>query len=120
MSKVKWVSRQFARFDLALIKISRPLVAINTLSNLTVAVIASVFVFGIFASVGFVGIAILGYFFHKSGFFMETVNEAFEQQSKILWHRQQRWLAARIVKCERMSEKELNDELAEVERELRL
>lgn len=118
--KVRWLSKQWARFDLSLIKLSRPLAAINTLSNLTVAIVIGLFLFGVFALVGFVVIVLLGYVLHKSGFFMATVTETFDQQSKELWYRQQRYLSVLIAKHNRMNNTDLDRELAEAKKALRL
>lgn len=118
--KVKWASRQFTRFDLALTKLSRPLTAINALSNLAVAVVIGFFVFGTIAIIGFVGIAILGYILHRAGFFMETMNETFDQQSKVLWERQQRFLAGEIELCRRMDKEGLEQYIEKAKEDLRL
>lgn len=118
--KVKWISRQYSRFDLALTKLSRPLTAINTLSNLAVAVVVGFFIFGTLALIAFFGIAILGYILHRAGFFMETMNETFDQQFKELWHRQQKVLAGEIELCRRMDKEQLEQYIAEAKAELRL
>lgn len=118
--KVKWISKQFTRFDLALVKLSRPLTAINTLSNLSVAITIGFLLFGTIALIGFVGIAILGYMFHRAGFFMETMNETFDQQSKELWYRQQRYLAAAIAMFSRKDDEDLAEILEDAKRELNL
>jgi len=118
--KIRWISRQYSRFDLALTKLSRPLTAVNTLSNLAVAVVISFWIFGTLAIIGFIGIGILGYILHRSGFFMETMNELFDQQSKELWHRQQKVLAGEIELCRRMDKEQLEQYLAEAKAELRL
>jgi len=117
---IQWITRQYSRFDLALTKLSRPLVAINTLSNLAVAVVVGLFIFGTLAIFAFVGIAVLGYGLHKSGFFMETVNEAFDQQQKILYHRQVRLNASEIATCLQMSPEDLERCLEEARGALRL
>ena len=118
--KVKWISRQYSRFDLALTKLSRPLTAVNTLSNLAVAVVIGFWIFGTLALIGFLGIGILGYILHRSGFFMETMNELFDQQSKELWERQTRYWVALNNKCQRMDDDEIDDYLEKARSELRL
>ena len=118
--RLRWVSRQFSRFDLALVKMSRPLVAINTISNLAVAVVVGLFIFGTLAIFAFACIAVHGYGLHKYGFFMETVNEAFDQQQKILYHRQVRLNASEIATCLQMSPEDLKRYLEEARRALRL
>lgn len=118
--KVRWLSRQYSRFDLALIKMSRPLVAINTLSNLSVALVIGFFLFGVLGLVGFFVILGLGYVLHKTGFFMETVTETFDQQQKILYHKQVKLNAAVIATCLQMSEEELKQFLKEAMEGLRL
>lgn len=118
--KVKWISRQYSRFDLALTKISRPLIAVNTISNLSVALVVGVWLFGALFLFGFLGILGLGYGLHKSGFFMETMNELFDQQSKELWERQQRYLAATFAKYSRLEDKDLEQELETAKRELNI
>lgn len=118
--KVKWISRQYSRFDLALTKLSRPLTAINTLSNLAVAVVIGFWIFGTLALIGFLGIGILGYILHRSGFFMETMNELFDQQSKELWKRQTRYWVAENNKCQRMTNEQLDEYLEHAKKELRL
>lgn len=117
---IQWITRQYSRFDLALSKLSRPLSAINTLSNLAVAVVVGLFVFGSLAILAFAGIAVLGYGLHKSGFFMGTVNEAFDQQQKILYHRQIQLTAAEIATCIRMSPEDLERHLEKARGALRL
>ena len=118
--KVRWISRQFSRFDLALTKLSRPLGIVNTISNLSVALILGFFVFGLIFTLGFLSIIILGYVLHKSGFFMETMNETFDQQNKQLYKRQVRFTSASIAKCNRMTPEELEQEIKEATQELRI
>jgi len=118
--KVRWVSRQFSRFDLALTKLSRPLGIVNTISNLSVALIMGFFIFGVIFTVGFIVILFLGYVLHRVGFFMETVTETFDQQGKVLYQRTVRFSSAYFAKCMKMNEEELEQELEEAGRDLRL
>ena len=118
--KVRWVSKQFSRFDLALTKLSRPLGIVNTISNLSVALVIGFFIFGLIFVFGFLALIVLGYALHRSGFFMETMNETFDQQQKQLYKRQIRFMAANISKCDRMSNEELETELERASVELRM
>lgn len=120
MTKVKWISRQYTRFDLALTKLSRPLTAVNTISNLSVALIVGVWLFGALFLFGFLGILGLGYGLHRSGFFMQTMNETFDQQSKELWVRQNRFLSLSIARYAKLDEKDLEQMLEEAAKELRV
>ena len=69
---------------------------------------------------GSLSIGILGYILHRSGFLMATVNETFDQQQKDLYQRQTRYFSARIATCERMSPDELEQELEDATKGLRL
>ena len=118
--RVSWVSKQFSRFDLALVKVSRPLAVVNTVANLTVAIVVGLFVFGLTFTVGFLLILGLGYVLHKSGFFMQTTKENFDQQSKGLWEPQIRLMSAWISLYDRMTPEDLAEEIERLMRELRL
>lgn len=118
--RVRWVSKQFSRFDLALVKMSRPLVAVNTISNLSVALVVGIWIFGVLFAAGFLVLVSLGYVLHKAGFFMQTTIETFDQQQKQLYQRQIRFMSACIATCDRMSPEELAQELQESVRGLRL
>lgn len=118
---IGWVSRQWSRFDLSLTKLLRPLVAINTISNVSVAVaIAGLPILALILISGSFVIGIIGYILHRIGFFMGTVNETFDQQQKHLYQRQIRFMSARIALCNRMTPKELEKELEESMEGLRL
>ena len=118
--RINWISKQYSRFDLALTKISRPLAVVNTIANLSVAIVVGIYVFGFTFTVGFLTILGLGYVFHKSGFFMQTTKENFDQQFKELWEPQTKLLAAWISKYNRMTKEELDQEIQRLLKELRL
>lgn len=118
--KITWASRQFSRFDLALTKLSRPLVALNTISNLSVALVVGVLVFGFLFLVGFLGLVVLGYGLHRSGFLMQTTIETFDQQQKELYRMNTRYFSAYMAKCMTMTPEELEKEFQEAKRDLRL
>lgn len=118
---VNWLSKQYSRFDLALAKVGRPLVVLNTISNVSAALVlagAPLLAFVLFA--GSVVLGIVGYGLHRTGFFMQTVSETFDQQSKELWERQNRYFALIVAKYQRLSEDELEREIAQARKELRL
>lgn len=119
--RINWISKQYSRFDLALIKVGRPLVVLNTISNVSAALVlaGAPFLAGVLF-IGSVALGIVGYAFHRSGFFMQTINETFDQQSKNLWERQQRYLALSVAKYERLSEDELEQEFEQARKELNL
>ena len=118
---VNWIAKQYSGFDLALGKTARFLVALNTISNVSAALViagAPLLAFILFA--GSTVLGIVGDALHRAGFFMQTVNETFDQQSKELWERQQRYLALSLAKFQRLNEGELEQEIARVRKELRL
>lgn len=117
---VNWFSKQYSRFDLALTKVSRPLAVVNTIANLSVAIVVGIYVFGLTFSIGLLFILGLGYVFHKSGFFMQTTKENFDQQFKELWEPQTKLLAAWISEYNRMTKEELEQEIQRLLKELRL
>lgn len=120
MTKVSWLSKQFSRFDLALTKMSRPFVAVNTIANLSVALVVGYFLFGVLFILGFSGLVVTGYALHKSGFFMQTTIETFDQQSKTLYERQIRFMAATIANYARLEDEALDKIIEEVKGDLRL
>lgn len=118
--KVNWLSKQYSRFDLALTKVSRPLGVVNTVANLSVAIVLGFFIFGATFIIGSLVILGLGYVLHKSGFLMQTTKDNFDQQSKELWEPQIRLLAAWNSHYDRMTTEELEREIKRLVKELRL
>jgi hypothetical protein len=118
---VRWVSRQWTRFDLTLTKFSKFLVVLNALSNLSVALTLAGFVLlAMMILSGTVALVLVGVVLHKAGFFTETINEAFDQQSKELYKNQIHYHGGVIAQKLKMSPEELKLDIAKYKEALKL
>lgn len=120
MTKVRWTSKQFTRFDLALTKFQRPLSAVNTISNFTVAATLAGLLLGMLGIIGFLGLTLVGYALDKSGFFKETRTQRFKQEDSSLWDDITKLQSAYIAHYENMSPEDLKKEIERLRKVLDL
>lgn len=89
MSKTRWVSKQFSRYDLTATKLQKLLYLITASSmSATAIALGATSILAIFLIIGFVTIMVVAYILDRIGFQRATAEELWTQQLSNLWWNQ--------------------------------
>jgi len=119
LSKTRWGSRQFSRYDLTITKVQKVLGLITASGMVATAVaLGATLILMCLLALGFGAIMILAYILDKIGFQKATAEEIWGATTSRLWWNQVNVLAILYNEYGNMSQEERQEKLTEFVREL--